>query len=243
MQQNCASNASIFYDGFSAKLISASSRAPYKTLISGRKPLNPWTMCRLFFLIIPVLTLAFPLGVSAEPMRLPQGCVPGAGPEQRQRCDDAVAQQLNSSSQSTPLGGGWQLIKTRDPNGNADIVAAVRTADTAKSDLNLAGLSLRCAGNGTEVVLTLLERQPRTSHPMVALTVGSDRVLLEASVNQSGESLVLPQAASALAAGAWLSAPELAVEIATTPAPTRGTIPLKGLANAVQTLRSSCALR
>ncbi|KJC36458.1 hypothetical protein [Bradyrhizobium sp. LTSP857] len=197
-------------------------------------------MYRIFLLIVAI---GLPHSASAEPMRLPQGCVPGAGPEQRQRCDDVVSQQLNSSSQSTPLDGGWRLVKTRDPNGGANIVAVMRTADTSRSDLNLAGLSLRCSGNGTEVVLTLLEQQPRASHPMVTLTVGSDRVQLEASVNQSAESLVLPQAATALAAGPWLTAPELTVEIATTPVPTRGTIPLTGLANGMRALRSSCALR
>lgn len=197
-------------------------------------------MYRLAFLIAAI---GLPCSASAEPMRLPPGCVPGAGLEQRQRCDDAVSQQLNSSSQSTPLDGGWRLVKTRNPNGGADIVAVIRTADTTRSDLNLAGLSLRCSGNGTEVVLTLLEQQPRASHPIVTLAVGSDRIQLEASVSQSAESVVLPQSASALAAGPWLTAQELTVEIATKPEPTRGTVPLAGLANAMRALRSGCVLR
>ncbi|WP_456840311.1 hypothetical protein [Bradyrhizobium sp. USDA 4486] len=135
------------------------------------------------------------------------------------------------------------MVKTQNLNGDADIVAIMRTADTAKSDLNLAGLSLRCGGDRTEVMLTLLEQQPRASHPKVTLAAGSDRVQLEASVNQSAESIVLPPSASTLAAGPWQTFPELTVEIATTPTPTRGTIPLAGLANAMRALRSSCAHR
>ncbi|UFW51621.1 MULTISPECIES: hypothetical protein [Bradyrhizobium] len=202
--------------------------------------MEAFKMFRALFLVVAI---ALPCSASADSTRLPQSCVPGADPEQRQRCDDAVSRQLNSSSQSTPLDGGWRLVKTRNPNGGADIVAIMRTADTTRSDLNLAGLSLRCAEFGTEVMLTLLEQQPRASHPKVTLAAGSDRVQLEASVNQSAESIVLPPSASALAAGPWQTFPELTVEIATTPTPTRGTIPLAGLANAMRALRSSCALR
>lgn len=196
------------------------------------------------FTLILVLMVAFPGLAHPEAVRSPlQNCVPGASPEQRQRCDDAVSQQLSASSQSTPLDEGWRLVRTRDPGGGSDTVSIMRAADTAKSDVNLAGLSLRCAPAGTEVVLIVLEPQPRASHPKISLTAGANRAEFEASVAQSAQALLLPQAASVLAAGTWQTAPELAIEIATKSNPIRGIVPLKGMASAMSALRASCPIR
>jgi hypothetical protein len=190
------------------------------------------------------LMMAFSCWAHAETVQSPlQNCVPGTGPEQRQRCDDAVSQQLNASSQSTRLDEGWRLVRTRDPGGGADAVSVMRAADTAKSDINLAGLSLRCAQTGTEVELIVLEPQPRASHPKISLTAGANRAEFEASVTQSAQAIVLPQTASVFAAGAWQNSTELAVEIATRSSPIRGVVPLKGLARALSVLRASCPVR
>lgn len=172
-----------------------------------------------------------------------QNCVPGAHPKDRQRCDNAVSQQLSTSSQSTPLEEGWRLVRTRNPAGGADAVAIMRAADTTKSDINLAGLSLQCGQTGTEVQFIVLEPQPRASHPKISLVTGTTRVEFAASVAPSAQAIVLPQEASVLAAGAWQRAEELAIEIATASHPIRGIVPLKGLARAMTVLRSNCALR
>jgi hypothetical protein len=115
--------------------------------------------------------------------------------------------------------------------------------DTTKSDASLAGLSLRCSREGFEVVLIVLEPLPRASHPIVILTAGSKRSEYEASVAQTGEALLLPQAASSLAAGDWQKATELSVEIATKPNPVRGIVPIAGLPAALRSLSPNCAFR
>jgi hypothetical protein len=132
-----------------------------------------------------------------------QNCTPGARAEQRQRCDEAVSEQLKASSLTTLLDGGWRLVKARDPGGGAETVSVMHVVDTAKSDLSLAGLSLRCGRGGFEVVLIVLEPLPRASRPTVILTAGSNRSEFEASVVQSGEAVLLPRAASGLAAREW----------------------------------------
>lgn len=195
-------------------------------------------------ILVFALTLALSWPTHTETVRSPlQNCVPDTSPENRQYCDDAVSRQLSASSQSTPLDEGWRLVRTRDPSGGADAVSVMRAADTAKSDVNLAGLSLRCAQAGTEVELIVLEPQARSSHPKVSLTAGANRSEFEASVAQSAQAIVLPQTASALAVGAWQNAMELGVEIATQSNPIRGIVPLKGLARAMNVLRASCPLR
>ena len=67
---------------------------------------------------------------------------------------EAVSNQLKASSKVAVLDGGWRLVKTTDPGSTSETVSAMRTVDTARSDINLAGCSLRCAPGGMQVVLT-----------------------------------------------------------------------------------------
>ena len=135
------------------------------------------------------------------------------------------------------------MVETRDPGGGADAISVMHVADTAKSDSGLAGLSLQCARGSIEVVLIVLDPLPRTTRPPVTLTAGSSRAELRASVIQRGETLLLPQAASNLAAGVWQKVSELSVEIDTKPAPIRGAVPLGGLSTALSYLSQNCPAR
>ena len=176
-----------------------------------------------------------------EPLRPGlQNCVTGVGPGQRQRCDEEASEQAKALSQTTALGDGWRLVRTRDPGGSAETVSVMHVADTTKSDLALAGLSLRCGATGIEVVLIVLEPLPRGSHPLVTITAGPNRVEFEASATQRGEALLLPQAASNLASGEWQNAAELGIEIATKPNPIQGTMPIRGLSGALRALSPYC---
>lgn len=170
-----------------------------------------------------------------------RNCVPGTNAEERQRCDEAVSNQLRASSQVAVLDGGWRLVKTRDPGGTGETVSAMRTVDTARSDINLAGLSLRCAPGGIQVILIVLSSLPRAGQPKVTLTAGASRNEFDASVIQGGGALLLPQAATRLAAGEWQHAAELSIEIATNSNPIRGVVPTGGLSSALQALRSNCS--
>ena len=170
-----------------------------------------------------------------------QNCVPGTSPEERRHCDEAVSDQLKATSQTTVLDGGWRLVKTRNPGGAGETVSAMHTVDTARSDINLAGLSLRCAPGGIQVVLIVLSPLPRASQPRVTLTAGANRNEFEASVTQGGEALLLPQAAISLVTGDWQNAAELSIEIATNSNPIRGIVPIAGLPSALRYLAANCA--
>lgn len=179
--------------------------------------------------------------VGAEPVRPGlQHCFAGVRPDQRQQCDQEASEQIKARSQSTPLDQGWRLVRTREPATGVLAVSVMHVADTAKSDIGLAGLSLRCSQSGIEVVLVLLTPLPRSSRPVVSLQSGSRKTDFEATVTQGGEALLLPQSAASLAAGEWQNAGELAIEIGTTPDPIRGTVPIRGLSGALRELTSGC---
>lgn len=162
---------------------------------------------------------------------------------QQRRCDEEAFQQVQTRSQTTQLEGGWRLVKTRDPRGSADAVSVMHVVDTGKSDASLAGLSLQCGQDGIEVVLIVLEPLSRATRPAVVLSAGNKRTEFEAYVVQTGKALLLPRAASDLAAGEWQNSTELTVEIETKPAPIRGTVPISGLSTAIQLLSENCATR
>ena len=151
---------------------------------------------------------------------------------------------MGSGSNVISLNGGWQLVKTKNPSGGADAVSIMHVADTRKSDIGLAGLSLQCGRQGIEVLLITLERMSRSDRPKVTLTTGAGRVVeFEASVVQAGEARVLPRNASELASGDWHRATELSVDIERKPTSIRGTVPIVGLAAAYRILTESCPAR
>lgn len=200
-------------------------------------------MVRVTLLCAALLAVAGGSG-RAEPPRLGMlNCASGMSPEQRQRCDEEAFRQVETGSQSTQLEGGWRLVKSRDPDGGADAVSAMHVVDSARSDARLAGLSLRCGGNGIEVVLIVLEPLSRSTRPTVVLLAGDKRAQLEASVIQGGAALLLPADASRLAASDWQGATELSVEIETKPAAIHGAVPIGGLSTALRYLSQNCHAR
>ena len=198
----------------------------------------------VLYAMLAVLTGAAFLTTSSghtEPLRRGlQNCVTGVTPGQRQRCDEEASQQANALTQTTSLPDGWRLVRTKDPSGSAEAVSVMHVVDTTKSDLALAGLSLRCGANGIEVVPIMLEPLPRGSHPSATVTIGSDKVQFEASTIQRGEALLLPPPAASLAAGEWQKAAELGIEIATKPTLVQGTMQIRGLSDALRALSPYC---
>jgi len=141
--------------------------------------------------------------------------------------------------------GAWRLVRTSNPASGADTISIMRTADIVKSDIDLAGLMLRCAKSNFEVIVVLLRPLPPRAHPKVTLGAGGGSVDLAATVVPPGAEVLLPADASALASGPWQTAPELSVQIAAVDgkepsAPVQGIIPLAGLGNAIPLLLSNC---
>src|SRR5437899_1091146 len=57
------------------------------------------------------------------------------------------------SPKSTSEMGGWRLVRTPNPRGGADAVSIMRTADSSRSDIDLAGMAVRCGEIGAEVLV------------------------------------------------------------------------------------------
>jgi hypothetical protein len=154
----------------------------------------------------------------------------------RLRCYENAG--TNAKSQSAGS-GTWRLVRTPNPAGGADAVSIMQTADVAKSDLDLAGLMLRCGESNVETLLILVRSFPFRAHPKVTVAAGSKSGRFTATVVPPGSALLLPGEATALAAGPWQSAAELTVTV-DDENPIRGAIPLAGLGPAYQRLTANC---
>ena len=135
----------------------------------------------------------------------------------------------------------WPLVRTPHPKGGPDAVTIMRTADTAQSDPDLAGLMIRCAERpGLEVLLALVRPFPPRTKRDVVVTTGTAKSVLHAEVSPVGTALILPIEATAFTTGPWQGLKELAVTITDPEAEIRGVISLEGLAPAMAKLSASC---
>jgi hypothetical protein len=157
----------------------------------------------------------------------------------RLRCDEN-ARPDSSSRPAPPLQFGWKLIRTPNPRGGADAVSIIRTADLTRSDPDLAGLMLRCAGTKFQVLIVVIRPLAPRAKPGVTLHVGSTITRFDASVVAPGTALLLPPAAEALARGPWHSASEANIEVEEDTGNFRGTVSLAGLGSAIAKLLASC---
>jgi hypothetical protein len=156
----------------------------------------------------------------------------------RLRCyEEAIPNRSDKPS----VAGTWRLVRTPNPAGGADAISIIQTADISRSDLDLAGLMIRCAEPTTEVLIVLVRPfQPR-AHPVVTIGAGGKRLDFTTSVAPPGLMLLLPPEANVLAAGPWQMEPEITVEVADERSPIHGVVPLTGLGTALRQLRLTCA--
>jgi len=198
--------------------------------------------------LLGVLSMIGPaLGQSPDPQASLQRCRIIADDAARLRCyEDATSKPTSPPAPKPGLGiGTWRLVRTPNPVSGADTVSIMRTADIVKSDIDLAGLMLRCAKSNFEVVIVLVRPLPLRAHPKVTVGTGGSSVDFTATVLPPGAEVLLPADASALALGPWQAAPELSVQIAAVDgdeasAPMYGIIPLAGLGAAIPLLLSNC---
>jgi hypothetical protein len=161
------------------------------------------------------------------------------------------AARLRSFEEARPYGaqgaipdatgaGTWRLVRTPNPRGGPDAVSIMQTADAARSDIDLVGLTLRCSDTGFDVLVVFLKPFPPRTRPKVELTTGGATVLLEATVIAPGAAISLPAEAATLVKGSWQSSLELAIEVKEDGNATRGVISLVGLGPALSLLTSNC---
>jgi len=139
--------------------------------------------------------------------------------------------------------GTWRLVRTPNPRGGPDAVSIMQTADATRSDIDLAGLTLRCSDTGFDVLVVFLKPFPPRRHPKVKLTTAGATVHLEATVVPPGTAISLPAEAAILLKGSGQSSSELAIEVEDDGNATRGIISLAGLGPALSLLTANCPSR
>lgn len=167
----------------------------------------------------------------------------------------AIAAALFASAAfaDPPEAGEWHVLRTTIPSGGLE-VAESHTADTARSDLDLAGLLLRCLSQNLEnadqrlqpsptspaVIVASVTLVPPHAEPQVTVTSAGKQWHFAARVLPPGAELLLPPEAADLARTAWQSSHELTVAVSTPERSFSGVIPIDGLAAALATVAASC---
>jgi hypothetical protein len=135
----------------------------------------------------------------------------------------------------------WPLVRTPRPGGGPEAVSVMRTADTTRSDPELAGLMIRCAEKpGLEAILALVRPISPHSRRDVVVAGGAAEVVLHAEVTSAGTALLLPVETSTFTAGPWNNTKEIAVTIRDPDGEIRGVIPIDGIGPAMAKLTAHC---
>jgi hypothetical protein len=149
----------------------------------------------------------------------------------------------SAESVERPLGsewmGAWRLVRTRNPRG-ADAVSIMHTADVSRSDLDFAGLMIRCGNSAPEVVIVLVRPFPMRAGAQVVFGDQGRETRFEATVVPPGTAVLLPMGATVLASGAWQGLTDLFVRVDSGQTTIRGVVTLVGLRSAFRTLLANC---
>ena len=195
-------------------------------------------------LSLTLMCLAGTTSVSAQARDIFQEfekCKVIANDQARLSCLKELLPKPSSEPAASVTDDSWPLVRTPNPQGGPDAVAIMRTADTAQSDPDLAGLMIRCREKpGLEVLLALVRPFPPRAKRDVVITSGTTQSILRGEATSTGTALVLPIEATAFTTGPWQGLKELAVTIKDPETEIRGVIPLGGLAPAMAKLSASC---
>jgi hypothetical protein len=141
---------------------------------------------------------------------------------------------------STQLTDGWRFVRTTNPRGGADAVSIMHTADTSRSDPDLAGLMIRCRIDSPEVVIVFIRSFPFRARPIVSIGPQGHETQLKATVVPPGTAILLPGAATDLVHGPWNDLNDLFIRVTEAKKTIRGIVPLAGLRTAFELLIANC---
>ena len=164
----------------------------------------------------------------------PAPAISGANPDSGSNGDDDRAP-------TSELVSGWRLVRSHNPNGGADAISIMHAADMSASDLDLAGLMIRCGETSTEVAIILLPALPFSARPHVTLGDPGNQTQFEARVAPPGTVVLLPKDATTLVSGPWQTLDDLFIRIDDGQSTIRGVVKLAGLQAAFNKLQASCA--
>lgn len=156
----------------------------------------------------------------------------------------AASSDLGRAGSAAPLAGselsgGWRLVRTPNPQGGPDAVSIMHTADPSRSDLDLAGLMIRCKGNSTEVIVVLLRAFSFRARPRVLLGEPGHETQLKATIAPPGTAILLP-GDGRLLSSPWRDNSNLFIRIEDDQTTVAGVVALKGLEPAFKALAANC---
>lgn len=145
----------------------------------------------------------------------------------------------SENSSSHPIGGKWRLVRTPTHRDGEEVVSIMATAEISGSDIDFAGLNLRCADPDFEILVFLIRPLPPQAQPVITVNGKT----FEGSVVSPGTAIRLPKEAADLATGQWQTLPNLSIKVENDGTTTRGLISLDGFDVALKTLISACLAR
>jgi hypothetical protein len=143
-------------------------------------------------------------------------------------------------AQRSALPGGWHLIRTKNPSGGPDAISVSHTADIARSDVDLAGILLRCGEKNMEVIVVAVTPFSPRAQPEVTVRVNTQEWRFNAHVIPPGAELLLPSEAIRLAMSSWQSARDITIKVVSQEQSFGGVVPIEGMAAALAALAASC---
>jgi hypothetical protein len=144
-----------------------------------------------------------------------------------------------ASSSSLPIAGKWRLVRTPNPRDGNNVVSIMTTAELSGSDVDFAGLNLRCVDQDFEILVFLIRPLPPRARPAISL----NGTTFQGSVVAPGTAILLPRTVATLAKENWPALPSLAIDVQDDGTKTHGLVSLDGFASALQMLTGACLTR
>lgn len=153
-----------------------------------------------------------------------------------------TASQARDAEQrpSSELTRGWHIVRTNNPQTDTNSISIMHTADTSRSDLDFAGLMIRCSDDHPEVVIVVIRPFPLHARLHVVFGKLGNETQFEATVAPPGTAIVIPTDATALITKSWQSLNDLLIQVGDGQAAIRGVVILTGLQAAFNELVASC---
>ena len=117
----------------------------------------------------------------------------------------------------------------------------MRTADTSRSDLDLAGLMIRCNSGHAELAIVLLRAFPLRANPLVTFGQAGHVRQFKAAIGAPGTAVVISGDPKSNIGDAWQSEADLFIRVVDGPTSVSGVVALAGLQSAFEALMASCA--
>ncbi len=128
----------------------------------------------------------------------------------------------------------WRRVRGPGSSAPLEPAAILRIADVERSDPRLAGLMLRCAKQGVEAVIIVIEPFPPHARPKITLRAAGQESYLEGEVIPTGAGVRLPIDSGTLATGPWRQSEELGIKIGVGASTIDGVVGLSGLTPALE---------